>query len=47
MLTCVMQVELRYCCRSQHEEIDLISEQEMYDSAPKTISKPVCWYCVD
>ena len=28
--------------RSQHEEIDLISEQEMYDTAPKAISKPVC-----
>ena len=29
------------CYRSQHEEIDLVSESEMYDTAPKSISKPV------
>ena len=33
-------------CRSQHEEIDLVSEEEFYTSAPESISKPVSLYCV-
>ena len=28
-------------CRSQHEEINLVSEEEFYDTAPEAISKPV------
>ena len=40
------RVKSEYACvnerhRSQHEEIDLVSETEMYDTAPKSISKPV------
>jgi len=28
-------------CRSQHEEIELVSEEEFYATAPEAISKPV------
>jgi len=28
-------------CRSQHEEIELVSEEEYYATAPEAISKPV------
>ncbi|MEQ2206438.1 THO complex subunit 5 [Xenoophorus captivus] len=28
------------CCRSKHEEIDLVSEEEFYQDAPQEISRP-------